>query len=126
MSTLSELAFNSEAVLERVGKTASLGTWPVEAAPWLALETLPPVGCKTLLGAEPVGAAKAPRLGDELPAVGGTMVSGKPPVEPSHSGLVRRALLKVGCTSLLGACPVEPTYPLLEELLLEEMSNAVG
>lgn len=109
LSTAGELEFSSEAVLETVGRTGLLGTWPVVPTSWLVVERLGPVGCWTLLGAEPVGAAKPPTLGDELPGVGDTIVSGTPPVEPPSSGLVRRALLKVGCTALSGTPPVEPT-----------------
>jgi hypothetical protein len=81
---------------------------------------LPTLGCTTLLGATPVGAAK-PRIPDEeLPRVGCTTSSGRPPVEPTDSGLVvRRALLKMGSASeSSGRRPAE--LVVTAELELEE------
>jgi hypothetical protein len=100
----SELKY-SEELLAKVGSGRMPGMSPVEPAAWLARdelrsEALPIVGCTTLLGATPVGAAK-PRMADEeLPMVGCTTSSGTEPVEPTDSGrVVRRALLKVGSAS---------------------------
>lgn len=107
-----------------------LGTGPVEPTFWLALDSLPTVGWRALLGAEPVGAAKPPTLGDELPGVGSTIVSGMGPVDPTESEaveVVRRALLKVGeASSVSGKRPVEATYVELEGEVELKLEGAVG
>jgi hypothetical protein len=95
----------SEELLAKVGSGRRPGISPVEPTAWLARdelrsEALPTLGCTTLFGAEPVGAAKPSTLDEEPPMVGCTTSSGRPPVEPTDSGLVvRRALLKVGSAS---------------------------
>jgi len=59
-----------------------------------------------LLGATPVGAAKASKPRVELPGVGSTIVSGIGPVDPTELAVVRKALLNVGERGLLGFTPV--------------------
>jgi hypothetical protein len=124
------MVLNSETELWNVGAGRMPGMSPAEPAAWLAAwlardelrsDALPTLGCTTLLGAVPVGAAK-PRISDEeLPRVGCTTSSGRPPVEPTtDSGLaVRRALLRMGAASeSSGRRPAE--LVVTAELELEE------
>jgi hypothetical protein len=124
------VVLSSETELWNVGAGRMPGMSPAEPAAWLAAwlardelrsDALPTLGCTTLLGAVPVGAAK-PRISDEeLPRVGCTTSSGRPPVEPTiDSGLaVRRALLRMGAASeSSGRRPAE--LVVTAELELEE------